>query len=152
MLEAMEQTFAALERSQQQNTLCIVSADHGQIRVRPKETMYLNQLSALADLPKMMKQTKRGEPIVPAGGPRNMFLHIEDEHLAEAQAMLCESLARRVTVCTTEQMIHEGYFGPLPHEVVWWHKPHKYVIRYLGYHGGLAPEEMEIPICFYEFG
>lgn len=169
MLTAMEQTFDALERSQQQNTLCIVSADHGQIRVRPKETMYLNQLSALADLPKMMKRTRRGEPIVPAGGPRNMFLHIEDEHLSEAQSLLCETLSKRVTVCTTDQMIQEGYFGPLPpaqtfldrvgnlvllphaNEVVWWHTPHKYVIRYLGYHGGLAPEEMEIPICFYEF-
>lgn len=168
MLEAMEQTFEALERSQK-NTLCIVSADHGQIRVQPKETLYLNQISALSDLPKMMKHTRRGEPIVPAGGPRNMFLHIEDEHLAEAYALLDETLAERVTVCSTEQMINEGFFGStppsqtfldrvgnlvlLPHanETVWWYKQNKYVIHYLGYHGGLAPEEMEIPICFYAF-
>lgn len=169
MLTAMEQTFEALERSQQRNTLCIVAADHGQIRVQPKETLYLNQLSALADLPRMMKVNGRGDPIVPAGGPRSMFLHIEAEHMKEAQDLLTESLNGRVTVCTTEQMIREGYFGPnepsqpfldrvgdlvlLPHlnETVWWYVPHKYVIKYLGYHGGLAAEEMEIPLCFYEF-
>lgn len=169
MLTAMEQLFDAMERAQQRNTLCIVTADHGQIRVQPKETLYLNQMTELVDLPKVMKRTRRGEPIVPAGGPRNMFLHIEDEHLAEAQELLAESLQGRVTVCTTEQMMSEGYFGPqapsqtfldrvgnvvlLPHqnETVWWHVPHKYVIKYLGYHGGLAPEEMEIPLCFYAF-
>jgi len=168
MLTALEQTFEKLEQSQKK-TLCIVSADHGQIRVQPKETLYLNQLSALADLPKMMQKNAAGALIVPAGGPRNMFLHIEDDHLTEAQQLLAETLAPRVTVCSTAQMIGEGFFGEtkpsqtfldrvgnlvlLPHtnETVWWYQANKYVIRYLGYHGGLAPEEMEIPICFYEF-
>ena len=39
---------------------------------------------------------------------------------------------------------------PYRHESVWWYEKDKYEQKYFGHHGGLTPQEMEIPLYSYE--
>ena len=77
-----------------------------------------------------------------------------------------DSLARRPgepdRVVTAETLIAEGVFAEpsprlrtrlgnivvLPHygEAVYWHEPNRFVQHLHGQHGGLSPQEMEIPL------
>jgi len=98
--------------------------------------------------------------IVPAGSARDMFLHIKDEMLDEAQAFLAPRLAGKADVVKTQMLIDEGYFGekisseflarvgnlvilPYEYESVWWYEKDKFEMKFRGHHGGLTPQEME---------
>lgn len=64
-------------------------------------------------------------------------------------------------------LVEKGYFGPeispkfrarlgnlviLSHryESVWWYEKDRFEQRYYGHHGGLTPQEMEIPLVILE--
>ena len=109
----------------------------------------------------------RGDHRVRSFSCRDQFLYIKEEHLAEAQAMLSKGLEGKADVVYTEDLIAQGYFGPdisatfrarvgnlviLPYryEAVWWHEKGKFEQKYYGHHGGLTPQEMEIPLLAME--
>ena len=71
-------------------------------------------------------------------------------------------MAGKAEVVKTEWLMENGYFGPeisaefrgrggnlviLSHryESVWWYEKDRFEQRYYGHHGGLTPQEMEIP-------
>jgi hypothetical protein len=108
-----------------------------------------------------------GELIVPAGSARDMFLYVKDELLDEAQEFLSKGLDGKAEMVKTKWLIENGYFGPeispkfrarvgnlviLPHryESVWWYEKDKFEQRFYGHHGGLTPQEMEIPLITLE--
>jgi hypothetical protein len=85
----------------------------------------------------------------------------------DAQAFLSTRLEGKAEVRKVTDMAAEGYFGPkispqfksragdlviLPvrYESVWWYEKNKYEQRYYGHHGGLTPQEMEIPLIMWE--
>ena len=91
-----------------------------------------------------------------------MFLYIKDDLLDEAQSLLSEHLVGKADVVFTSDLIEAGYFGPqvtprlrermgnlvilsYRHESVWWYEKGKFEQKYYGHHGGLTPQEMEIP-------
>src|SRR5205807_8366039 len=102
--------------------------------------------------------------LVPAGSARDMFLHVKDERVDEALAFLQKQLAGKAEVYKTQELLAQHFFGPqepsaeflgrvgniviLPyqHVTVWWYKEGIFSMRFLGHHGGLTPEEMEIPL------
>ena len=89
--------------------------------------------------------------------------------LTEAQELLSKLLAGRAEVYQTSELIEQGLFGPPPvssaflarvgnlvilphkHESVWWYQKGKFEQPYYGHHGGLTPEEVEIPLLLYAF-
>jgi len=140
--------------------LFLMTADHGMCEVDPKTTVYLNRNPNISGFERFIKSNRKGELLVPAGSPRDMFLYIKDNMLDEAQNYLATRLAGKADVVKTETLMQEGYFGPtistrfkervanlvvLPYryESVWWYDKDKYVQRYYGHHGGLTPQEME---------
>ena len=140
--------------------LFLMTADHGMCEVDPQTTIYLNRDPNFSGVERFLKSNARGEYLVPAGSPRDMFLYVKNEMLDEAQAFLTSRLAGKADVVRTETFIKEGYFGPevstrfkervgnliiLPYryQSVWWYDKDKYVQRYYGHHGGLTPQEME---------
>ncbi len=147
---------------QQQRVLLLLTSDHGQVEVDPKTTIYLNQ--TLPGFRKYISLNRRGKPLVPAGSPRDLFLHIRPELLDEALHVLGTHLNGKAAVLRTQDLIKRGYFGPppvseaflsrvanlcvLPYkgESVYCYVKGKYEQRYYGHHGGLTPEEMEIPL------
>ncbi|HAE58283.1 MAG TPA: phosphodiesterase, partial [Anaerolineae bacterium] len=67
----------------------------------------------------------------------------------------------------TADLIEAGYFGPqvtqrlrermgnlvilsYRYESVWWYEKGKFEQKYYGHHGGLTPQEMEIPLLALE--
>jgi len=145
-----------------EHTLLALTADHGHVEVDPRRTYYLNKQSA--GIEQYLQTNRKGKLLVPAGSARDMFLHVKEERMDEALTLLQRHLQGKAEVYRTEQLVIEHFFGPaqpskefmarvgnlviLPYqnESVWWYEGGKFEMHYLGHHGGLTPEEMEIPL------
>jgi predicted AlkP superfamily pyrophosphatase or phosphodiesterase len=153
-------------RTGKRRVLFLMTADHGACEVDPQTTIFLNREPQFKGIEQLMRRNRDGELLVPAGSARDMFLYIHDEHLDEAQDFLSTRLEAQARVVQTDWLIDKGYFGPkvspqfraragnlviLPyrHESVWWYEKDRFEQRFFGHHGGLTPEEMEIPFFSY---
>jgi predicted AlkP superfamily pyrophosphatase or phosphodiesterase len=161
-LTLMEQLFYKSVRGKVSNTLLMMSADHGQIEVDPKSTYYLNK--QIPGIERYFQKSAKGRPLVPAGSPRDMFLHVKDEYVDEAIRVLQQCLAGRAEVYRTQELLAQHFFGlhepapvllarlgnvvilPYHRETVWWYEEGRFDMHFHGHHGGLLPEEMEIPL------
>ena len=147
--------------------LFLLTADHGASEVDPKTTVFLNKEKRFEGIERFLKTNQAGNLIVPAGSARDMFLYVKDELLDEAQTFLSTRLAGKAEVVKSTWLMENGYFGPeissqfrarvgnlviLPHryESVWWYEKDKFEQRFYGHHGGLTPQEMEIPFITLE--
>lgn len=147
--------------------LFLMTADHGQVEIDPQTTIYLNKGPQFTGFDRFLRTNLKGQLLVPAGSPRDMFLYIKDDLLDEAQAFLTARLDGKADVLKTGKLVEEGYFGPdvssrfreragnlviLPYryESVWWYEKDKFEQRFYGHHGGLTPEEMETVLYSYE--
>lgn len=143
--------------------LFLMTADHGSSEVDPQTTVFLNTDAHFAGVERFLKTNHNGELLVPAGSPRDMFLYIKDDLLDEAREFLSTRLADRAEVVKISELIRDGYFGPTisqkfrarvgnlvilskRYESVWWYVKDKFEQKYYGHHGGLSPQEMEIPL------
>jgi predicted AlkP superfamily pyrophosphatase or phosphodiesterase len=156
----MEEYFLNKLSGKINNTLFMLTADHGHASINPKATIYLN--NSFPQIKKWIKKNRKGELIVPAGSCRNMILHIENEYIDEAQKFLRDALAGKAEVYKTSYLIKEGFFAepseillsrigdltilPYKNESVWWYEKNKFEIKYLSHHGGMTRDEMEIPL------
>ena len=147
--------------------LFLMTADHGASEVDPETTIFLNRDKRFKEVEHYFKTNRKGGLLVPAGSARDMFLYIKDDLLDEAQEFLARLLEEVAEVVKTEWLVQNGYFGPeistrfrervgnlviLPHrgEAVWWYEKDKFDQRFYGHHGGLTPQEMEIPFIALE--
>jgi predicted AlkP superfamily pyrophosphatase or phosphodiesterase len=143
--------------------LFLMTADHGASEVDPKTAVYLNMDPRFEGVERFLKSNRAGELLVPAGSARDMFLYIQDDLLDEAQAFLFKRLEGKAEVVKVSDLAEAGYFGPvispafraragnlviLPrrYESVWWYVKDKFEQKFRGHHGGLTPQEMEIPL------
>ncbi len=148
-------------------TLFLLTADHGQSEVDPQTTIYINTDPRFAGVTDFLRTDRVGNPLVPAGACRDFFLYIKNGRLDEAQAFLASRLEGRAEVRKVAEMVEGGWFGPqvspafraragdlviLPSlgEAVWWFEKDKFFQKYYGHHGGLTPQEMEIPLLLWE--
>ena len=162
-LITMERLF--LDPVRGSRVLLLFTADHGMVEVAPKTTVYLNL--TLPHFRDYVATNRRGELLAPAGSPRDFFLHIKPERLAEARAAIAEHLGDKALVVETSELIAQGFFGPTPSErfqarvgnlVVlpfkgescYYYERDRFESRYHGHHGGLTREEMEIPLLVCE--
>ena len=149
--------------------LFMMTADHGMCEVDPQTTIFLNTHPNFAGFERFLKKNRKGHLLVPAGSPRDMFLYIKEDMLDEAHSFLAKRLEGKADVLKTELLMADGYFGneissrfrervanlvilPYRYESVWWYEKDKYEQRYYGHHGGLTPQEMEIPLYSCELG
>jgi predicted AlkP superfamily pyrophosphatase or phosphodiesterase len=147
--------------------LVLMTADHGQIDVNPKTTIYLNTDPRFRGVERFIKRNQNGQLLIPAGSARDMFLHIKDDLLDEAQSFLTRRLEGKADVVKISFLIEEGYFGtvisprfrervgnlvilPYAYETVWWYEKDRFEQRFYGHHGGLTVQEMEIALYSYE--
>lgn len=159
-MHVMEEQFTKKAKPKGK-TLFLLTADHGQSEIDPATTIYINR--AFPGSEKYIKTNKKGELLVPGGSCRDLFLYIKDEMLAEAQQLLAKGLQGKADVVKTDDLIAQGYFGPeisdsfrgrvgslvilaYRYESVWWYEKDKFEQKYYGHHGGLTPQEMEIPL------
>ncbi|MFZ5909738.1 MAG: alkaline phosphatase family protein [Chloroflexota bacterium] len=152
--------------ARKKKTLFLLTADHGAAEVDPKTTVFLNTDERFTGIERFLKRNRAGQLLVPCGSARDMFLHVEEHLLDEAQEFLSKRLAGKAEVVETEWLVENGYFGArvspsfrarvgnlviLPHryESVWWYEKDRFEQEYYGHHGGLTPQEMEIPLACY---
>ncbi len=139
-------------------TTVMFTADHGQVNVNPRDTIYLNSLR----LEKMLRKD-RGNTILPSGGARDVFLHVKDEYRDRVFERLLWRLGGRARIVETKEAIKEGLFGinrpkkrflervgdililPYGNRTVWYEHIKGVKFDFLGHHGGLTKEEMLIP-------
>ena len=161
-LRMMDELFYKKLIGKVEHTLLALTADHGHVEVDPRRTYYLNKQGAAIE--QYLQINRRGKPLVPAGSARDMFLHVKEERIDEAVTFLQKQLEGRAEVYQTEQLVTQHFFGsaqpsrefmtrvgnvvilPYQHESAWWYEGGKFEMHYLGHHGGLTPEEMEIPL------
>ncbi len=156
-----EQIFWDRIKGKAENVLFILTADHGQTTIDPKKCIYLNL--EYPEFERYIRRSTSDKPLVPAGSCRDMFLYIKDENVDEASGFLREKLDGKAVVYKTAELVEQGYFMrkeiskalagrlgnivilPLKGESVWWYEKNVYEITFIGHHGGLTKEEMEIP-------
>ncbi len=159
---ALDQLFYQKVRGKVQDTLFIITADHGQVEVDPRHTIYLNR--HLPGIERFLQANAQSQLLVPAGSARDMFLYIQEECIDEACGTLQKQLAGKAEVYRTADLVAQHFFGlqepsqeflsrvgnvvllPYQHETTWWYEEGKFDMHFLGHHGGLTPEEMEIPL------
>lgn len=153
--------------SGERKILFLMTADHGASEVDPLTTVFLNKDKRFKGIERFLKTNQAGDMLVPAGSARDMFLYVKEELLDEAKNFLSSRLAGKAEVVKTEWLMENGYFGPeisqkfrervgnlviLSHryESVWWYEKDRFEQRFYGHHGGLTPQEMEIPLLVLE--
>lgn len=146
--------------------LFLMTADHGMVEVDPKTTIYINKDPRFEGVERFLKTNRSGQLLVPAGSARDLFLHIHDDLLDEAESFLAARLEGKADVIKVKALMQSGYFGPqissrfrervgdlviLPYryESVWWYEKDRFEQRFYGHHGGLTPQEMETALCSY---
>ncbi|MEJ2271185.1 MAG: alkaline phosphatase family protein [Candidatus Bathyarchaeota archaeon] len=141
-------------------SLIIVTADHGQLNINPKETIYLNNFKKLQQ---NFQKSQNNKTILPTGSPRDIFLHIKPNKIQQTHELLTEKLAEKAKIIETEEAIKNGLFGSgepkeefydrignlliVPHgnQTIWYKHPLGRSFDLLGFHGGLNREEMLVP-------
>ena len=141
-------------------TLVLLTADHGMSPIDPARTVYVNEL--WPELAAHLETGADGKPLAPAGSCRDLFLHVRDGQEREVCDQLAERLDGIADVMEADALVATGAFDtPSAHlrarlgdvvvlprygEAVFWHEPGHFVQEFHGQHGGLSPQEMEIPL------
>ncbi len=154
--------LSKLSKKTASETLLIITADHGHTSIKPENVLYLNKykkLNSYYDL------GRNGKPILPYGGPRDVFMHIKPEKLEEAYAFLSKKLSKTAKVVKLNDSVIKTLFGnekpnkkfksrvgnllilPYSGRAVWYKHLKESEWHYVGVHGGLSPEEMLIPFA-----
>lgn len=162
---SLEEAFLKQKNNMAGETLIIVTADHGQVRVTPGETIFLDEYRWLTD---NLQENEKKMSIFPAGSLRDLFLHVKPEKLGEVNQLLSEELKGRAKVFRVDEMVEMGFFGvgvpsqefisragnlvilPYQDSSIWYRYPgfeHHRSLEYRGHHGGLNEEEMTIPFA-----
>lgn len=149
-----------VKRKAAKETLLLVTSDHGQVKVNPRGTVYLNRYRRLL---RNLRRGRRGKPIPPTGSSRDVYLHVEPGKLEETLELLSEKLRGKAKVVKTLEALRSGLFGagkvnkkfysragdllilPLNGRTVWYKYPKQRRAEFKGHHGGLSEEEMLIP-------
>ncbi|NGX45284.1 MAG: hypothetical protein K940chlam2_00429 [Chlamydiae bacterium] len=161
-LSTLESFLAAFKQLPGSHAL-IVTADHGMAPIDPKTTLFLNK-----EIPSIVKNLRVGRenrPLVPAGSPRDFFLHLQPDKIQETEEILTPFLKGKAEIHLAQTLMEEGFFGPvterlrarigdlviLPYkgESVWWYEKGHFEQNFHAAHGGLTTEEMEIPFLFF---
>jgi hypothetical protein len=167
-----EATLSAIDAAVRGNvfpagTLVLVTADHGMANISPERTTYVNVL--WPGIAEWLAVGADGKPLAPAGSCRDLFLHVRPGEVEHVVSTLAASLAGIAEVHPVERLVQEGLFGATPSdalrarladvvclpylgEAVYWLEPGRFEQRFNGQHGGLTPEEMDIPLVAHVTG
>lgn len=162
--DALERWFQRDAASLPADTLLLLTADHGQVATDPATTLYINQQPEFHKLRPMLRTNRQGQLLTPAGSCRDMFLHVRESALEDAELLVANMIGERGVVRRTSDLIEAGFFGPLPvsdaflgrvgnlvalpfeGEAVWWYEKDRFEQKFRGHHGGLTRGELETPL------
>ena len=143
------------------DTLFLLTADHGQMPISPKTTIYLNQI--YPEITQYLRKNRQGKIIAPGGSSRDQFLYVKDEYVEKVKQDLTAKLKGAAEIYATDDLIKQEFFGkkistrflervgslvilPYVNQSVWWYEKGRFEQKLYGQHGGLSKEEIEIPL------
>jgi len=151
-----------MERGLADEVCILLTSDHGQVNVKPKETIYLNRYPEIVS---NLEIGPNGNKILPWGSPRDIFLAVKQEKRDEVLEFLTKTLQGKATVMKNERALEDGLFGKgklhkkfrnrignlliLPYDgtTIWYEHIKDKKFDLLGMHGGLSPDEMLVPFA-----
>jgi predicted AlkP superfamily pyrophosphatase or phosphodiesterase len=151
-----------IDRKTAEETLLLMTSDHGGVSIVPQNTTYLNGFPQVIE---NLQFGKSGKRILPTGSPRDVFLHVREEKLRETRELLVQKVGGKAKIVETEEAIKAGLFGlgevgseffdrvgnllilPYGNETVWFEHIKGRRLNLLGHHGGLTEEEMLVPLA-----
>ena len=146
-----------------EETVLLVTADHGHCPIDPRKVSYLFESD---EMQACLAKTSKGEPILPWGSPRDLFLRVREDVLEETVASLSVALDGKAQVRNSQVEADRGLFGhgcehpqfrrrignvlilPLEGEAVSYYDPAMGRLSKRGMHGGMSHEEMLTQIAF----
>jgi predicted AlkP superfamily pyrophosphatase or phosphodiesterase len=153
LAQLKKELFDKLSPAARSETVLIITGDHGQIRTTPDHSITLADHAGIKDNILMR----------PAGEPRVLYLYARQGRKQALIEYINHSLAEAAIAFDAEEMLDSGLLGPRPHAplsldrmgdvvvlmranyiLVDPDEAHK-VNRLNGRHGGMTPEEMDIP-------
>lgn len=161
-----KELLGKIKNSAVKQTVFILTADHGEVKVFPEKTIFLNKYRSLKD---NFQKGKNGKPILPTGAPRDLFLHIKPEKLEKTFKFLSQELRGKAKILKINQAMKMGLFGvgkprkefldrignllilPYKNNTICYKYPKIEPHKFLGHHGGLSEEEMLIPFAIARF-
>jgi hypothetical protein len=164
--ELFDESLSAIERAARggvfpAETLVLVTADHGMAAVSPERTTFVNVV--WPEIAEHLAHGADGMPLAPAGSCRDLFLHVRPAHLDEVVDRLRGLLGEIADVYPVDELVGAGVFGPavsdalrrrladvvclpFPGEAVYWYETGRFEQHFRGQHGGLSPDELDIPL------
>lgn len=161
--ELQKEFFEKIDSRVADETLVLVTADHGQMAIDPETNIYLNTVPGFVD---SLAVSPAGKRIEPWGMNRDMFIQFQEERIDAMIAVLQNTLKDIAHVVRSRDMAAKGLFGkgiehpefrsrignvmilPYDGKGVWYeHFPGKKSVH-RGVHGGLTQDEMLIPFAF----
>ncbi len=142
-LDAVYVAFFGPDAPELDDTLLLLTADHGQIEVSPDRIDDVDLL-----VPGLGDRLIAG----PAGSPRDLFLHVAPEDVERTVADLSGALGDHATVVPSRSLFPAAgprllhrlapiCVLPSPGRTAWLSTMHGTSQTYLGHHGGRTPEE-----------
>ncbi len=147
-----------LARSDNSRYKLVVTADHGMVNVGEEGVL---PFSKNEDLASCLETPLAGEP-------RSVFCNVKAERLNDFDAICAERYHRQLINADTQELFASGLFGPradqesaadvvrhragnrvllLKDKLAWTDTlPHESPARMIGVHGGLHPEEVQVPL------
>lgn len=161
LAHALEKEFIhRLNEQTVKQTMLFLTADHGLMEVSDEKTIYLDEIPDLADF---FQLSPEGKVIFPSGSSRDLYFHIKEERLDEAEKLLQGKLKDCAEVVSVEDLVERGVFGsgkvhpqflaragnlavlPFPEYAIWYRYFPEDRVSLKGLHGGLSEDEMYIP-------
>lgn len=155
-----------LDKKTLEESLFLLTSDHGQVSINPGETTYLNNDKKLI---LFLKKSKNGKTILPTGNLRDVFLFVDDKMINQTIYNLDKAYGKLAYVLKTEDAIKGGLFGkgnpsktflqragniiilPYKNNTIWYEHIKGEFVTYKGHHGGLSEDEMLIPFAIARF-
>lgn len=150
-----DEFLGKLKKEAVNNTLFILTSDHGEVKITPEKIIFLNKFQKI----------KEDLKVTPTGGPHDVFLHIKPGKLRQAFAFLNKLLVGKARVLPMNKASTLALFGkgrpkdkffkrtgdllilPFKDNTVWWEYPNSKLKNFHGHHGGLSEEEILIPFA-----
>ncbi|AEH37443.1 alkaline phosphatase family protein [Halopiger xanaduensis] len=156
----LEDALATVDRDTAEETLVLVTADHGHVDTDPDRNVDLTEFDVLEE---SLERGPDGDPIRYAGSPRNVHLHLREGTVERVRDALRGRLDARVV--RRETVLEKRLFGDCEPSTtfgrrlgdlvvshrelgVWYggdYEPEE--LELVGMHGGLNPAEMLVPLA-----
>jgi predicted AlkP superfamily pyrophosphatase or phosphodiesterase len=154
---AVERELEKLDDATAEETLLLLTADHGHLNADPAEAVDLETIPEIWD---NLATHDDGRPVLPTGGPRNLHLHLEPGTEETVRAAISEA-DFEARVLTGTEAIESELFGPgevspklrerigdlviVPKDVNLWIGREQRKLDFVGTHGGQHTDEMYVP-------